>query len=180
MVEVTCIKLSRAPSRTQQQSAIIIIMSTAARPLSRTLIRQPLIHRSSQRTAHTGNSLVSTGGPRPSSHRGYATSTSPKASNNGLYWGLGLVAAGGAGYYLFAANRGQGLQESAKEGSAPGSKTGIFTPSRDDYQKVYDEIAKRLEEKDDYDDGSYGPVLVRLAWHCSGTYVDARANGPLG
>ena len=25
-------------------------------------------------------------------------------------------------------------------------------------------------EKDDYDDGSYGPVFVRLAWHASGTY----------
>ena len=25
-------------------------------------------------------------------------------------------------------------------------------------------------EKEDYDDGSYGPVFVRLAWHASGTY----------
>ena len=151
-------------------------MSTAARSLPRTLIRQPLIYRGSRCTARTGSGLVSARGPRPSSHRGYASSTSSKASNTGLYWGLGLAAAGGVGYYLFAANRGQGLQESAKEGSAPGSRTGIFTPTRDDYQKVYDEIAKRLEEKDEYDDGSYGPVLVRLAWHCSGTYVDVPAN----
>lgn len=55
-----------------------------------------------------------------------------------------------------------------KEGSAKETK-GIFTPTKDDYQKVYNEIAKLLEEKDDYDDGSYGPVLLRLAWHCSGT-----------
>jgi cytochrome c peroxidase len=44
-----------------------------------------------------------------------------------------------------------------------------------DYQQVYNEIARRLEENLDYDDGSYGPILVRLAWHASGTY-DARTH----
>ena len=37
-----------------------------------------------------------------------------------------------------------------------------------DYQSVYNAIAKKLES--DYDDGSYGPILVRLAWHASGTF----------
>jgi catalase (peroxidase I) len=35
--------------------------------------------------------------------------------------------------------------------------------------QVYNEIAKVLEEgAEKYDDGSFGPVLVRLAWHASG------------
>lgn len=38
-----------------------------------------------------------------------------------------------------------------------------------DYQKVYNAIASKLDSPD-YDDGSLGPVLVRLAWHASGTY----------
>lgn len=32
-------------------------------------------------------------------------------------------------------------------------------------------------DNDDYDDGSYGPVLVRLAWHASGTFDKATGTG---
>jgi cytochrome c peroxidase len=55
-----------------------------------------------------------------------------------------------------------------KEGSSK-ETPGIFTPKQDDYQQVYNAIAKQLEERDDWDDGSFGPVIVRLAWHSSGT-----------
>ena len=50
-------------------------------------------------------------------------------------------------------------------------------PKQEDYQKLYNEIAALLQEKDDYDDGSYGPVLVRLAWHASGTYDKETGTG---
>ena len=82
-----------------------------------------------------------------------------------------MVAAGGAGAYFYS----QG-NRSLFSGSA-GETKGVFTPKFEDYQKIYNEIAARLEEKDDYDDGSYGPVLVRLAWHASGTYDAATGTG---
>ena len=44
-----------------------------------------------------------------------------------------------------------------------------IVPHAEDYQRVYNAIAKRLQDYDDYDDGSYGPVLLRLGWHASGT-----------
>lgn len=150
-------------------------MATAARAFSRTAFR----------SAHPSSSFrhATCGIGRPffprkpgqQFRRTYASSSTSSSSRNGVYWGIGLLAAGGAGYYFFAANRGQGIQESLKEGSAPGTKTGILKPTREDYQKVYDEIAKRLAEYDEYDDGSYGPVILRLAWHCSGTYVCSRS-----
>lgn len=50
-------------------------------------------------------------------------------------------------------------------------------PTRKDYQETYNEIANRLEEDYHYDDGSYGPILVRLAWHASGTYDEKMGTG---
>lgn len=38
-----------------------------------------------------------------------------------------------------------------------------------DYTSVRKDIVKLLHQPE-YDDGSAGPVLVRLAWHSSGTY----------
>ena len=100
-----------------------------------------------------------------SSRRGYASEAGAASSKAGLYWGIGLLTAAGAGTYFYATNGGL---TNLKEGSA-GETRGVFTPNKEDYQNVYNEIAHHLVEKDEYDDGSYGPVLVRLAWHCSGT-----------
>jgi cytochrome c peroxidase len=107
---------------------------------------------------------------RQQSRRGYASEPT-KSSSTGLYLGIGALALGGAGFYLYNKNGGTLFSGSAKE------TTGIFTPKFEDYQKVYNEIAARLEEKDDYDDGSYGPVLLRLAWHASGTYDKETGTG---
>jgi len=108
---------------------------------------------------------------RQQSRRGYASEPT-KSSSSGLYIGIGLLAvAGGAGYYFYTQGNGSLLSGSA------GETKGVFVPKQDDYQKVYNEIAARLEEKDDYDDGSYGPVLVRLAWHCSGTFDKETGTG---
>lgn len=88
-----------------------------------------------------------------------------KGSSTWLYL-TGAAAAGGLGYYFLSAN-----------GSPSAASTKIVNPTKADYQKVYDEIASRLEEKDDYDDGSFGPVLLRLAWHASGTFDKATGTG---
>lgn len=92
--------------------------------------------------------------------RGYA-SDSTTSSSSGLYWAIVGVAAGAGGYYFYQ-NGGLASLGKADMSSKP------FSPTKEDYQKVYNAVAERLEN-DEYDDGSYGPVLVRLAWHCSGT-----------
>lgn len=95
--------------------------------------------------------------------RRFYSSEPPKPSGSGRFLAAGAGAAIGVTvYYLY---------------SQKPTTPQVFKPTQADYQKVYNEIASRLDEKDDYDDGSYGPVLVRLAWHCSGTYDKETGTG---
>ncbi|CAD6884720.1 unnamed protein product [Tilletia controversa] len=45
-----------------------------------------------------------------------------------------------------------------------------MAPGNIDFETVRKDIASLIGEIKDYDDGSIGPVLVRLAWHAAGTY----------
>ncbi|KAK5987595.1 Cytochrome c peroxidase [Cladobotryum mycophilum] len=95
--------------------------------------------------------------------RRFYSSEPAQAKSSALPY-LGAAAAlGGLGIWWFTS------------GSSASSKN--FVPGKEDYQKIYNDIAARLEEKDDYDDGSYGPVLVRLAWHASGTFDKETGTG---
>jgi cytochrome c peroxidase len=77
----------------------------------------------------------------------------------------GIVAvAAGAGYFYYTKSDGASARESNSV-----AKTAV-TATFEDYQKVYDTIAKKLEDEDEYEDGSYAPILLRIAWHSSGSY----------
>ena len=118
-----------------------------------------------------------------SSRRTYSSTPPPKPSHIGRYVGLSLVAvAGGAGYYVYATDN-QGAFSLGFPGADGiiSKKNAPTKTTQNDYQAVYNAIAHHLAEKDDYDDGSYGPVLVRLAWHCSGTYdAETKTGGSNG
>ena len=73
---------------------------------------------------------------------------------------LGSLAAGGLfAYALFNSK----MPEQGALGTGPKS---IIKP---DYGKVRKAL-EDLMDAPDYDDGSYGPLMVRLAWHAAGTY----------
>ncbi|KAI5115692.1 hypothetical protein M0805_002835 [Coniferiporia weirii] len=108
------------------------------------------------------------------SFRKYSTESAEpkKAGNTWLYASLGGAALVSAGYYFYASSSetSKEVGTAAKSAAQSAKVLANFVPTKEDYQKVYNDIASILEENGEYDDGSYGPVLVRLAWHSSGTY----------
>ncbi|KAH3668434.1 hypothetical protein OGAPHI_002188 [Ogataea philodendri] len=105
-------------------------------------------------------------------------STFAKASSKFNYkplLALAAAAAGGYGYVNY--KKGAPAPQSPKNPAPAASllatnvrEATTSVSSFEKYQQIYNDIAKKLIDEDDYDDGSYGPILVRLAWHCSGTY----------
>ena len=59
--------------------------------------------------------------------------------------------------------------------TAPQDKK-LATPSKVDYTAVRKSIAALLDDNN-FDDGSYGPLFVRLGWHASGTYSHLDSTG---
>jgi len=110
----------------------------------------------------------------PQFSRGYATGEQKKGGSTGV-WLVGLAALGAAGgYYYF--NTTQDVK--AKPAAVKEEKSLDKKPIN--YEEVYNAIADILEDND-YDDGSLGPVFVRLAWHSSGTYdKDTKTGGSNG
>ncbi|TXT13529.1 hypothetical protein VHUM_00896 [Vanrija humicola] len=107
----------------------------------------------------------------PLLRRGFADQAAPppppppkkEGGGNGLLLALGAAAAAGAAYYFYN-------QESSAKSTAP------VEPTKADYEKVYNAITD-IFDKEGYDDGSLAPIILRLAWHASGTYDKADGTG---
>ncbi|KAF9073649.1 heme peroxidase [Rhodocollybia butyracea] len=95
-------------------------------------------------------------------------------SNTPLYVGIGAVVAAGVAFYAFSDSGNTAI----KSGVQAAKVKANFVPTKDDYQKVYNRIADIIDQAENYDDGSYAPVILRLAWHSSGTYdKDTKTGG---
>ncbi|SCU96179.1 LAFA_0G04764g1_1 [Lachancea sp. 'fantastica'] len=104
-----------------------------------------------------------------------------------IYLLAGATAAAGAGlafnnYQNDRRNYNRNSNNSSKVWTGLAAGTGLHTAvaqkAPEDYQKVYNAIAQKLQDEDEYDNYiGYGPVLVRLAWHVSGTFEKADNSG---
>ena len=75
-------------------------------------------------------------------------------SNNIILWSVAGAAAAGLGYYFYSSG--------TNNSKAKSLSAALPLTTQEDYQKVYNAISELLTSNSDYDDGSYGPVLVRL------------------
>ncbi|KAG0074444.1 heme peroxidase [Podila epicladia] len=106
----------------------------------------------------------------PRFSRAYSAQTAAPSGGAGKNLLVAVLAAGAGatGYHFYADSQKSTLPVIA---AAEKPKEPL------DYQKVYNAIAAIIEDEN-YDDGSYGPVFLRLAWHASGTYdINAKDGG---
>ncbi|KAJ1972706.1 heme peroxidase [Dimargaris verticillata] len=124
-------------------------------------------------TAHLGSARAALAA------RAYTSSAGRTTTAAGLHPLLGVAVSGvigfGLAYYIYAPqNRLVPYTDDEKVDdikTVPEQKSSHAPWKQVDYHQVYKDIAALMEEgAEGYDDGSYGPVLVRLAWHSSGTY----------
>ncbi|KAF9309396.1 heme peroxidase [Podila horticola] len=104
------------------------------------------------------------------SARAYSAQASAPSGGAGktLFVAALAAGAGAAGYHFYA---------DSQKSTLPVVVAAEKPKEPLDYQKVYNAIAAIIEDEN-YDDGSYGPVFLRLAWHASGTYdVNAKDGG---
>lgn len=144
-------------------------MASVARSFTRSTLRLAPANFKATATRNARFAVPRQTFPRQS-RRGYSDNAAPKSGSSGLLWGIGLAALGGGGFYYYSQNPDLFSGKEVKP-------KGPFTPKFEDYQQVYNTVAKALEEHNEYDDGSYGPVLLRLAWHASGTYDKETGTG---
>ena len=143
-------------------------MAAAARTLTRLTARTAPIKPNFRLTAtHDARLSFQRQTFQPSFRRSYASDNKKEGSVGRWASVVGIVLGLSISFYFWPDL--EKNYEERKQKRIPDEKKATTTPKKEDYQQVYNEIAKLLEEKDDYDDGSYGPVIVRLAWHCSGT-----------
>jgi len=106
--------------------------------------------------------------PRISARAYSAQASSSGGAGKTLFVAALAAGAGAAGYHFYA---------DSQKSTLPVVVAAEKPKEPLDYQKVYNAIAAIIEDEN-YDDGSYGPVFLRLAWHASGTYdVNAKDGG---
>ena len=122
------------------------------------------------------------GRQRPHARFNSSQATPPPAQKPGSWMlpvvGVGALIGAGGYYYYKQSGYADGIVPASEFPVAAGKKGAEQIAKPGDYQAVYNAIAASIEEgAEDYDDGSFGPVMVRLAWHASGTYDKETGTG---